>query len=127
MRNMGETRIVAVGFHRLKGLLESVVPLYRDRADVRVLDKGFDDAVADLRASAPDVVVAAGSNGAYLRRHLDVPVVLVKVGGYDVMRALGRARGVADRVALVTFGSVSDEVAQFDALFGLGIAQRAYG
>ncbi|KQV95703.1 propionate catabolism operon regulatory protein PrpR [Rhizobacter sp. Root1221] len=123
---MSETRIVAVGFHRLKGLLQALVPAYRAVADVGVLDKGFDEAVADLRARQVDVVVAAGSNGAYLRQHLDVPVVLVKVGGFDVMRALGRARNISPRIALVTYGGVADEVDQFDRLFDLGIVQRSY-
>lgn len=123
---MSETRIVAVGFHRLKGLLQALVPAYRAVADVGVLDKGFDEAVADLRARQVDVVVAAGSNGAYLRQHLDVPVVLVKVGGFDVMRALGRARSISPRIALVTYGGVADEVDQFDRLFDLGIVQRSY-
>jgi len=126
MWSMSETRIVAVGFHRLKGLLQALAPMYKAVADVEVLDKGFDEAVAELRARPADVVVAAGSNGAFLRQQLDVPVVLVKVGGFDVMRALGRARGVATRIALVTYGDVPDEVQQFDRLFGLGIVQRAY-
>ena len=126
MWNMSETRIVAVGFHRLKGLLHALAPLYKAVAEVEVLDKGFDEAVAELRARPADVVVAAGSNGAFLRQQLDVPVVLVKVGGFDVMRALVRARAAAERVALVTYGGVPDEVVQFDALFGLGIVQRAY-
>lgn len=123
---MSGTRIVAVGFHRLKGLLQAVAPAYKAVADVDVLDRGFGDAVAELRRREVDVVVAAGSNGAYLRQHLDVPVVLVKVGGFDVMRALGRARSVAQRIALVTYGDTPDEVQQFDRLFGLGIVQRSY-
>ena len=117
---------MAVGFHRLKGLLQAVAPAYRAIADVDVLDRGFEDAVAELRRRDVDVVVAAGSNGAYLRQHLDVPVVLVKVGGFDVMRALGRARSLAQRIALVTYGDTPDEVAHFDRLFGLGIVQRSY-
>lgn len=123
-------RIVAVGLHRIKDLLHSLAPSYALTARVEVLDSGFEPAVASIRElsrSQPvDVLVAAGSNGAYLRQHLDVPVVLVRVGGFDVMSALGRARAISSRIALVTHGDVPLEVERFNALFGLGIEQHSY-
>ncbi len=123
-------RIVAVGLHRIKDLLHSLAPSYALSARVEVLDSGFEPAVASVRelsrAQPVDVLVAAGSNGAYLRQHLDVPVVLVRVGGFDVMSALGRARAISSRIALVTHGAVPPEVEQFNALFGLGIEQHSY-
>lgn len=123
-------RIVAVGLHRLKTLLQEVAPAYRDDASVEILDLGFDAAVGrvlELHAQRPiDALVSAGSNGAYLRQHLELPVVLVRTGGFDVMRALARARDISTRIALVTHGEVSHEVQQFSELFGLGIEQRTY-
>src|SRR5213594_4034042 len=93
--------IVAVGFHRLKDLLRELAPSYGDVARVEVLDRGFEEAVAEIEALRRlrriDVLVAAGSNGAFLRQRLDLPVVLVRVGGFDVMRALGRARDISPR------------------------------
>jgi len=125
-----QPRIVAVGFHRLKDLLHELAPQYAGRARVEVLDRGFDAAVAEIQALRRqrriDVLVAAGSNGAYLRQRLDLPVVLVKVGGFDVMRALGRARRIGSRIALVTYGAVPAEVRQFDDLFQLGLELRSY-
>lgn len=123
-------RIVAVGLHRLKDLLRELVPSYRNMARVEVLDRGFDEAVVEIQAlrlmDPIDVLVAAGSNGAFLRQHVDLPVVLVKVGGFDLMRALGRARAVSKRIALVTYGAISSEVDQFSTLFKLDITQRSY-
>src|ERR1700741_4819183 len=88
-------RIVAIGLHRIKDLLHGLAPSYAGIARVEVLDSGFETAAASIRElsrSQPiDVLVAAGSNGAYLRQHLDLPVVLVRVGGFDLMGALGRA------------------------------------
>ncbi|HEY4369104.1 MAG TPA: propionate catabolism operon regulatory protein PrpR [Steroidobacteraceae bacterium] len=119
-------RIVAVGMHRLKLLLQELAPAYR----VEVLDLGFDaavDRIRELHAERPiEALVAAGSNGAYLRQRLQLPVVLVRVGGFDVMRALARARDISPRIALVTHGAVPGEVQQFDELFRLGIEQRSY-
>lgn len=123
-------RIVAVGLHRIKDLLHDLAPSYALRARVEVLDSGFETAVASIRElsrSQPiDVLVAAGSNGAYLRQHLHLPVVLVRVGGFDVMRALGRARSISSRIALVTHDAIPTEVEQFNELFGLGIEQHSY-
>ncbi len=123
-------RIVAVGFHRLKQLLHEVAPEYAERASVDVLDRGFEQALADIdarRANDPiDVVVAAGMHGDYLRSRVELPVVMVKVGGYDLMRALAHARTLSARVALVTFGAVRTEVEQFSRRFGLDIVQRSY-
>ena len=123
-------RIVAIGQHRIKDLLHDLAPSYALRARVEVLDSGFETAVTKVRElgrSAPiDVLVAAGSNGAYLRQHLDLPVVLVRVGGFDLMTALGRARAISSRIALVTHGDIPPQVERFNELFGLGIEQRSY-
>jgi len=124
-------RIVGVGFYRLQHLLRELAPGYQQTARVEVLDLGFEEAVAEIQARRRvkpiDVLVAAGSNGAFLRQHMDLPVVLVKVGGFDVMRALGRARAMSTRIALVTYGAISAEVHQFNDLFNLDIEQRSYG
>ncbi len=123
-------RIIAVGLHRLRDVLQELAPRYSGLAQFKILDRGFDAAVEEIRkmhAAEPiDVIVSAGSNGAYLRQHLEVPVVLVRVGGFDVMRALARARSISARVALVTHGDIAREVQQFDELFRLGIEQRSY-
>jgi propionate catabolism operon transcriptional regulator len=121
---------VAVGFRRINKMLQELAPDVADRAVVDVLDVGFEEAVArikGLQARRPvDVVVAAGSNGGYLRQHLDVPVVLVKVGGFDLMHALAQARRVSDRIGLVTYEGMAPDLQRFEQLFDFAIAQRSY-
>ena len=117
-------RIVAVGYRRLNKLLQELAPEVTDRARVEVVDMGFEQAVARIRAmqanQVVDVVVSAGSNGGYLRQHLDLPVVLVKVGGFDVMRALAKARQLSPHVALVTYdGGDARGQSDLEALAGL--------
>ncbi|WP_245503534.1 propionate catabolism operon regulatory protein PrpR [Aquabacterium lacunae] len=131
-------QIVAVGFRRIHALLQALAPTFSDKARVTVLDVGFEQAVARIRQlqaqQGVDVVVAAGSNGAYLRQHLDTPVVLVKVGGFDVMQALAQAKRLADRqadhgaaaVGLVTYEGMAPDLSPFGELFGLGLQQRSY-
>lgn len=123
-------RIVAVGFHGLRDLLEEVAPAYTGVAEVAVLDKIYDDAVqgiATLRQSmGVDAVVSAGSNGNFLRDHLDLPVVLVKPDGFDVLQGLARAAGKSRRIAMVTYGAPQPELQLFNERFSLQLEIRAY-
>jgi propionate catabolism operon transcriptional regulator len=123
-------RILAIGFKRIHQMLQALVPELADRAAVEVLDAGFDAAVAQVRQrqaiQAVDVVVAAGSNGGYLRQHLELPVVLVKVGGFDVLQALATARQRSQRVGLVTWQGAPLDLSPFNTLFDLGVTQRTY-
>ena len=126
----GRLRIVAVGFHGLRDLLEEAAPSYAGVAEVAVLDKIYDDAVqgiAALRQSmGVDAVVSAGSNGNFLRDHLDLPVVLVKPDGFDLLQGLARAAGKSRRIALVTYGALPPELLLFNERFSLRVDMRAY-
>lgn len=123
-------RIVAVGLHGLRSLLEEAAPSYTGIAEVAVLDKIYDDAVqgiAALRQSASvDAVVSAGSNGNFLRDHLDLPVILVKPDGFDVLHGLARAASKSRRIALVTYGAVPPELQLFNERFALRLTIRSY-
>jgi propionate catabolism operon transcriptional regulator len=121
----------AFSLSRLDALLESVIPHYAAVADIRVFNKGFQDAL-DLahalvqQGEEVDVFISAGANGAYLRKHATVPVVTIQPTGFDMLRALAKARRLSRRVALVTFGDVTPELEQLNELYGLEIEQRAY-
>ncbi|MFW7340020.1 propionate catabolism operon regulatory protein PrpR [Pollutimonas sp. H1-120] len=123
-------RIVAVGFHGLRALLEELAPVYSPLAEIIILDKAYSQAVERIAAmrqsGGVDAVVSAGSNGGFLREHLDLPVVMVKPGGFDVMRGLARASGKSRRIALVAYGSVPAELAQFNERFSLRVELRSY-
>jgi transcriptional regulator, propionate catabolism operon regulatory protein len=115
---------------RLRQAFARAIPDYADQAEIRVIDKGFEEALVTaqelMQAGEVDVFVAAGANGAYLREHASVPVALISVSGYDVLDALSRARERSERVAIVTFASVTAELTRFLERFGLGIVQRSY-
>ncbi len=123
-------RIVAVGFHGLRNLLEAVAPSYTGIAEVVVLDRIYDDAVrgiAELRAGGSvDAVVAAGSNGQFLRENLDLPVVLIKPDGFDLMQSLVGAAAQPGRIALVSYGPPPPELQAFNQRFELGLEIRSY-
>jgi propionate catabolism operon transcriptional regulator len=93
---------------RLRRVFESVAPLITDVAEVRVFAKGFEDAIQTVRAlrgagEQVDALVAAGSNGAYLRDHADLPVVVVEASTVDALSAILQARKISPRIAVVNF------------------------
>lgn len=115
---------------KLNQLYQEIIPSYLPFADIQIIHEGFDEAVQAIQERMKfedvDVVVAAGSNGAFLRRYLTIPVVLVKVTGFDMLEALAEARRVSERIAIVTHQTITPELEQFKHLFNLNIEQRHY-
>src|SRR5690242_18419620 len=98
-------RIWAMGISRLRELFREIAGEFDERADVRIVTRAYEDAlsaIAEAGAARPDVIVAAGSNGGFLKTRAQVPVVVVSPTGFDVMQALARARRDATRIALVS-------------------------
>jgi transcriptional regulator, propionate catabolism operon regulatory protein len=119
----------AIGISKLRDLFRDIADEYDGRADLQLVSRGYEDAVREIEAAGldrPDVVVAAGSNGTYLKARIDVPVVLVSPTGFDVMHALARARRDAKSVALVTYGETPAEARRFAAAYGLDLQFASY-
>ncbi|MGF6904880.1 propionate catabolism operon regulatory protein PrpR [Paraburkholderia sp. GAS348] len=122
-------RIWAVSISRLRDLFFDIAGEYVERADLRIVSHGFEDAVHEIDevgAGRPDVVIAGGSNGAYLKTRVGVPVVLINPTGFDVMHALARARRDGAKVALVTHGDTPDEVRRFATAYGIDVTFASY-
>jgi propionate catabolism operon transcriptional regulator len=121
--------IWAVGMSRLGELFQDLLPGFEAQAKVRLVTLGFDEAVAEIgraRTGEVDVIVAAGSNGAYLRSRVGVPVVLVNASGSDALQALSHARRISPKVGLVSHGDSLADFARFAEVFGLEIPHRVY-
>jgi propionate catabolism operon transcriptional regulator len=121
--------IWAMGVSRIHDLFVEVAGEYGERAQLRVVSGGFEDAVTEIgRAgdAGPDVVVAGGATGAYLKTRVAVPVVLINPTGLDMMHALARARRTAEPVAFVTHGETPGEVRRFVAAYGIDVVFASY-
>jgi propionate catabolism operon transcriptional regulator len=124
--------IWAFSTSRLRAGFESVAPLLADQAEVHVFDQGFEEALETLRARRAagdhvDALVAAGANGAYLRDHADVPVVVVGASTVDTIGALLRARKFSTRIGVVNFSRVVTGIDQGGFLMdGATVEQRPY-
>ncbi|OVZ56360.1 propionate catabolism operon regulatory protein PrpR [Pigmentiphaga sp. NML080357] len=122
--------IWAMGISRVSRAFAELTPAYAGQADFRIVDEGFETAARSINEAARqglvDAVVAGGSNGAYLRQHVDVPVILIKVTGFDVMHALTTAKQLSNRLALVTHASTFPETEAFKQAFGLDFPSHSY-
>ncbi|TCK36849.1 propionate catabolism operon transcriptional regulator [Paraburkholderia sp. BL8N3] len=124
--------IALVSISRLRTLCETVAPRYADRARFLSVNQGYGAAVNALEAlidaGSVDVVLAAGSNGAYLRDHLSVPVVTVKVNGFDVLNAITHAIATLPvaGIGLVLHDKVPRELAELSDLLNVRVRCRAY-
>jgi propionate catabolism operon transcriptional regulator len=122
--------IWTVSVSRLSDLFRDITLEYDSLATIEPINLGFDEAAKHIRERLAtercDAVIAAGSNAAYLKGRLSVPVVIAKFSGLDVMQALARARRVSDRIGIVTYQERLSELAEFSSTFGFDVAQRTY-
>jgi propionate catabolism operon transcriptional regulator len=122
--------IWTVSVSRLSDLFRDITLEYDHLAAIEPIHLGFDEAARHIRermaSERCDVVIAAGSNAAYLKGRVAAPVIVAKASGFDVMQALARARRVSDRIAVVTHQDTLAKFADFAATFGLSIPQRTY-
>ena len=119
-----------VSISRLFDLFRDITLEFDDRATIVPINLGFEEAVQHIRERMQtercDAVIAAGSNAAYLKGRLSVPVVIAKASGFDVMQALAKARRTTTRIGVITYQEPLPELAEFQAAFGLTIAQQTY-
>ena len=119
-----------VSISRLFDLFRDITLEFDDRATIEPIHLGFEEAVRHIRdrlkTERCDAVIAAGSNAAYLKGRLPVPVVIAKASGYDVMHALARARRTTEQIGIITYQEALPQLAEFQAAFGLKIVQRTY-
>ncbi|WP_211464404.1 propionate catabolism operon regulatory protein PrpR [Collimonas silvisoli] len=122
--------IWTVSVSRLFDLFRDITLEFDHQANIAPIQLGFEDAVQHIRERLAtercDAVIAAGSNGAYLKSRLSVPVIIAKASGFDVMQALARARKITPHVGVITYQASMPALAEFQASFDLNIEQRSY-
>ncbi|MBO9549405.1 propionate catabolism operon regulatory protein PrpR [Pseudomonas sp.] len=114
---------------RLAHMVATLASDYPD-THIEVLDTSVTEALQvarelELRGEA-DVFICAGATAAYLRKHLARPVLTMRVGGDDLLRALGQAREHASQVALLSYHRIDQGLRAMAALFTVQVHQAAY-
>ncbi len=132
MREGPPPLVLAFSTSRLRRVFESVAPLVARTAEVRVFDKGFEEALQVVRdlseaGERPGALVSAGANGAYLRDHAEVPVVVLGASTVDALQSVVQARRLSPRIGIVNFVRRIEGIEAAQDLFGeTVIDQRPY-
>ncbi len=128
--NADKPVIWTVSISRLADLFRDITLEFDEQATVEPIALGFEDAVRHIRERLEhehcDAVICAGSNAAYLKARLSVPVVVAKASGFDYMQALARARRISPHIGVVTYQRTLPELADFQSTYALAIQQRTY-
>lgn len=123
-------RLCFVGYRHIREFAMPVVKEYADKANIELVDGAFGGALEiardHLRRGTVDAFVSAGSNATILRNELRAPVATVQLTGFDLMQVLIRARDIARRVGVVTYGQVIPELDAIRSLLNIDITQLAY-
>ena len=123
-------RLCVFSYGALTRLVHAAVPEFAHRADIQVLEVVLDEALRVGReidqTRAHDVLISAGANASLLRSALSMPVVTIKVSGYDVLKALLKARQTSDRVGLGIYKEKLPELEATKELLQVEVSQQPY-
>ncbi|WP_420901132.1 propionate catabolism operon regulatory protein PrpR [Escherichia coli] len=122
--------IWTVSVTRLFELFRDISLEFDHLANITPIQLGFEKAVTYIRkklvSERCDAIIAAGSNGAYLKSRLSVPVILIKPSGYDVLQALAKAGKLTSSIGVVTYQETIPALVAFQKTFNLRLDQRSY-
>lgn len=115
---------------RLAQVVGGLMGDYSDETSIQVLDTSVEEALQVARElerrGEVDVFVCAGATAAYLRKHLTRPVLSMRIGGADLLRALEQARAHSSQVAIVSYNRINAELEAMAALFTVQLHQASY-
>lgn len=122
--------IWTVSVTRLFELFRDISLEFDHLANITPIQLGFEKAVTYIRKKLAsercDAIIAAGSNGAYLKSRLSVPVILIKPSGYDLLQALAKAGKLTSSIGVVTYQETIPALVAFQKTFNLRLDQRSY-
>lgn len=122
--------IWTVSVTRLFELFRDISLEFDHLANITPIQLGFEKAVTYIRKKLAnercDAIIAAGSNGAYLKSRLSVPVILIKPSSYDVLQALAKAGKLTSSIGVVTYQETIPALVAFQKTFNLRLDQRSY-
>tara|TARA_R110002110_G_scaffold133783_1_gene316439 strand:- start:38470 stop:40389 length:1920 start_codon:yes stop_codon:yes gene_type:complete len=121
--------VLVVGFRKFSQLVSVVTPEFSHRARVEVLDFIFEKDVTIndiLQYQHADVIVSAGSNSAYLKQRIDLPVLSLEVSDRDVVKAVTTAATLNRPFKLISSGDHTGILEALQPLLGGSVEHSRY-
>lgn len=124
-------RIVILSYHKLSTFIQNSGICLEKDADFRIYNATFEDTVREAkeleREGQADAFISSGSNASMLKKlKLDVPVVEIKVSGFDLIEALKKASALSQSATLVTFSNHFPELEGFQSLLKNNFYQQIF-
>lgn len=131
-------RIVALITHlrmpdgpsRMARIVQQVMPEYQGRAHIELVETTVTELKQTGRALEDkqdvDVIICSGATADYLRRHISTSTLSIRMGEYDLIRALDLARAQATKVGIVSFQRGHPELDAMASLFTVDLRQATY-
>jgi propionate catabolism operon transcriptional regulator len=122
-------KVLIFGHKEFSQLMTSVLPEFSEKAQFRLLDAivgNVSDIDRHIQDFLPDVIVSAGSNAAYLRSALSLPVVSLDCSVADIISAVERAAQVARNIVMINFAESSPVVPILEAALNVSIQEKIY-
>lgn len=126
-------RIAFLVYSRLCDLLNT--PSFRSRIDhIRIIKSYFDETIVNIKQLIDDdlidVVIAGGSNARIIKENFpQMPIVTLKVTGFDLLSAIINAKKINRSTAIVTFkagAEWADKINLFSASLNVNITNLQY-
>jgi transcriptional regulator, propionate catabolism operon regulatory protein len=122
--------IAAIGYKELGELMKQVGLQVQREARVTVVENLFDEALSELheihKRQPIDAILTGGAMAAWLSQRISIPVVSIRISGFDVLNALKQAKQISDEVAVFAHGMVSSELEAVKELLKLSVRQYSY-
>ncbi|MNF33596.1 Propionate catabolism operon regulatory protein [compost metagenome] len=118
------------GASRMACIVQQVVPDYASRAQLEIVETTVTHLLAtgkELEGREDvDIVICSGATAEYLRRHISTSILSIRMGEYDLIRALDLAKARATKVGIVSFQHLHSELEAMASLFTVDIRQATY-
>lgn len=131
-------RIVALISHlslpaytsKLAQSVEEILPRYINQADVDVVET----TIADLLPAAQrleeeqnvDIFICSGASAEFLRKHISTTVLSIRMGEYDLIRALNLAKDRGTKAGILSHIRPHSELREMASLFTVEIDEAVY-
>jgi len=118
------------GLNSMARIVQQVIPAYQQRAHVEIIEA----TVGELRQLGKelesrqdiDIIICSGATADYLRRYTTTAVLSIRMGEYDLIRALDIAKAQATKVGIVSFQRAHPELDAMASLFTVDVKQATY-
>ncbi|MDR0277819.1 MAG: propionate catabolism operon regulatory protein PrpR [Paucimonas sp.] len=118
------------GPSRMGRIVQQVIPDYQDRAHIEIVETTTTQLLDTGRAldsrQDVDVIICSGATADYLRRHIATSTLAIRMGEYDLIRALDLARKQATKVGILSFQRGHPELDAMASLFTVELRQATY-